>query len=255
MTDVEFIARLVSGEGDQSAQWREFLNRYSRLFLKVIWQFEHDHDAAMEKYVYVCERFAANNFDILRRFTAAYGDHPPQFTTWLAAITRNMCIDQHRRVHGRKQLPRSVQRMSEVEQLIFRLYYWKGRTMEEIRELVKARLRTHSDSEADRLIEKVLNLHEGVQPSSGLPAFVPFDEEFMRPTEPDYDTEDLHRWLEDWLHELAPQEQMILRLRFWEEMSGSEIAAAMNISREQRVYPLIRTALRRLREKAEREKK
>jgi RNA polymerase sigma factor (sigma-70 family) len=253
MTDVEFIARLVSGKGDQSAQWREFLDRYSRLLLNVIWQFEHDHDAAMEKYVHVCERFAANNFEILRRFKADYGERSPKFTTWLAAVARNICIDLHRSVHGRRQLPRSVQRMSEVEQWIFRLYYWKGHTTDEIRELVQARLRT--PAEADRLIGKVLHVHERAQPSPGTPAFVPFDEEFMQPTEPDYDTEDLHRWLEAWLHELAPQEQMILRLRFWEEMSGAEIAAAMGISPEQRVYPLIRTALRRLREKAEREKK
>jgi DNA-directed RNA polymerase specialized sigma24 family protein len=193
MTDVEFIARLVSGKGDQSAQWREFLDRYSRLLLNVIWQFEHDHDAAMEKYVHVCERFAANNFEILRRFKADYGERSPKFTTWLAAVARNICIDLHRSVHGRRQLPRSVQRMSEVEQWIFRLYYWKGHTTDEIRELVQARLRT--PAEADRLIGKVLHVHERAQPSPGTPAFVPFDEEFMQPTEPDYDTEDLHRWL------------------------------------------------------------
>jgi RNA polymerase sigma factor (sigma-70 family) len=249
------LARLLASDSARDSAWREFLHRYSNLFLKIIWKFEKDRDGAMEKYVYVCERFAANNFEILRRFKADYGERPPKFTTWLAAVARNMCIDVHRSVHGRRQLPRSVQRMSDVEQMIFRLYYWKGRTVDEIRELVKAKLRSPSDFEAESLIAGVLSSHEGVKPSTASPRFVPFDEEFMEPTEPDYDTADLHRWLENWLQELPSQERMILRLRFWEEMSGAEIAAAMSISPEQRVYPLIKAALQHLREKAEREKK
>jgi DNA-directed RNA polymerase specialized sigma subunit len=44
---------------------------------------------------------------------------------------------------------------------------------------------------------------------------------------------------------------MVVRLWFWEEMTAREIAEAMRIFPEHRVYTLLRAALARLREHAE----
>jgi DNA-directed RNA polymerase specialized sigma24 family protein len=57
-------------------------------------------------------------------------------------------------------------------------------------------------------------------------------------------------WVERWLSVLTDQERMIIRLRFWEGMKGSEIAEAMNISPEAKVYTLLQKGLAHLREQA-----
>lgn len=251
MNDENIIERLRSHGVAAESAWREFLHLYSRLFLKVIWQFEKDHDGAMEKYVYVCEQFAANNFEILRRFRAAYGPRPPKFSTWLAAVARNLCIDAHRKSHGRKQLPRMLRDMSTLDRSIFQLYYCKGCSVEEIRSTVGSSF-MQAGGDIDDAINRVIALGEGVARRTPAPSFVPFDEQqaMTAHAEHDYEMADVQQWLELWMQELSPREKMILRLRFWENMSGKEIADVMRIVPEQRVYPLIQNALRHLREKA-----
>jgi RNA polymerase sigma factor (sigma-70 family) len=252
MNDENIIERLRSHGVAAESAWREFLHLYSRLFLKVIWQFEKDHDGAMEKYVYVCEQFAANNFEILRRFKAAYGPQPPKFSTWLAAVARNLCVDAHRKSHGRKQLPRMMRGMSNLERSIFQQYYWKGCSVEEIRSTVGSFSIQQTGDDIDEVINRVIMLGDGITRRASAPSFVPFDEQqaITAQDEHDYEMADVQRWLELWMQELSAQEKMILRLRFWEGMSGKEIAGAMRIVPEQRVYPLIQNALRHLREKA-----
>lgn len=257
MPNETILERLLAGGYHTDAHWKEFLGHYSQLILKVIWQFNQDHDSAMEKYVYVCERIAANDFDILRRFKAGYGQRPPKFSTWLAAVTRNLCVDAHRKHHGRRQLPRMLRGMSATEQQIFQMYYWKGYSVEDIRRSVESGFAHHPVGDIDVLINRVITLADDLRPRMPRPSFVPFDEQQLAAaeTEPDYKTDDVCRRLEQWMQELPSQEKMILRLRFWENMSGREIAETMHIAPEQRVYPLIQNALRHLREKAREMKK
>ena len=48
LDDLALLDRLLHTESPTAA-WREFLRRYSGLILKVLWQWEHDHDAVMER--------------------------------------------------------------------------------------------------------------------------------------------------------------------------------------------------------------
>jgi DNA-directed RNA polymerase specialized sigma subunit len=49
---------------------------------------------------------------------------------------------------------------------------------------------------------------------------------------------------------LDSQDQLVIRLRFWEDMTGPEIAKAMSISPEEKVYPVLQRAIDRLRQQA-----
>ncbi len=252
MKNENVIEQLLSGGNHTGTTWKEFLRQHSLILLKIIWQFEHDYDEAMEKYVYVCRKLAENDFAILKRFRQQGGDNPPKFTTWLAAVTHNLCIDAHRATHGRRQLPRAILRLSEFDREVFRLYYWKGYSRDEIEQHLANTPGATAVAIAGslRYMEETLtgpSAHPHVQPAA-----IPFDEQdgSIGFTEMDHDLVELLGSLNTWLDELSDQERMIIRLRFWEGMTGSEIAKAMKISPEQRVYPLLQNTLSRLRERA-----
>ena len=252
MNDEAILERLLSGGTIIESAWKEFLRQYSRLFLKIIWQFEKDHDEVMEMYVYVCRKFSANDFVILRKFKRNYGTNPPKFTTWLAAVTRNLCIDAHRSTHGRRQLPRALRSMPEFDRLVFQLHYWKGYTVEEIEQTLKDRTKGSPNSVGEtleRLAEKFAGHDVTRQPQR--PTIVPFDDT-MTPSTQEDEAEEMAMWMEEQMKELSTIERMILRLRFWEDMRGAEIAAAMNILPSERVYPMLQKALQHFRAKAER---
>lgn len=250
MTDEAIVHNLLS-EGT-STDWETFLRRFSNLMLKIIWQFEKDYDEAMDKYLYVCTKLAENNFTILRRFQQRHGDSHPQFTTWLAAVTHNLCIDAHRAAHGRRQLPQAILRLSEFDREVFRLYYWRGYLPQEIEQ----HMANTPGITATAVAESLSRMHDtltgaSAHPHSG-PILVPFDEQdgAYDSTEVENDLAEMLGWLDRWLNDLSDQERMIIKLKYWEGMTGPEIAVAMHISPEQRVYPLLQKTMKRLRERA-----
>jgi len=248
--DEDILTNLLSGEVSEGP-WKMFLARFSNLILKVIWRFEKDYDEVMEKYLFVCGKLLENDFARLRKFRTGQ-DQSPLFTTWLAAVTYNLCIDAHRSRHGRKQLPRAVARLGEFDREVFRLYYWKGCPIEEIEH--RTGQGNSNRGNVRESLERVGLVLSG-EPASARPpvTFVSFDENVtIGPTEGDPDLEEMGLWLGQWISTLSNQEQMILRLRFWEDMTGSEIANAMNINPPQKIYPLLQSALEALREKASR---
>jgi len=251
MTDETILKDLLSKPQQPELAWETFLRRFSNLILKVVWHFEKDYDEAMEKYLFVCRKLAENDFARLRRFQQL-GPKSPRFTTWLAAVTNNLCIDSHRARHGRRQIPRPISRLSEFDREVFRLYYWKGYSHEEI----NGQLAKESRGQPSAVIESLSRIQESLGgkagPLSGKSTTISLDENDPRfvSDENDPDADELLTWLQTWLNRLTDQEQLIIRLRFWEDMTGPEIAQAMSLSPEQKVYTLLQKALSHLREEA-----
>ena len=78
--------------------WAEFLKRYSGLILHVARSTRGDHDSVMDRYLFVLD---ALRKDECRRLRAYSEGGRGAFTTWLVAVTRRLCIDEHRRRFGR----------------------------------------------------------------------------------------------------------------------------------------------------------
>ncbi|MEK7250054.1 MAG: hypothetical protein AAB209_06480, partial [Bacteroidota bacterium] len=163
------LERLLNSQSPAEA-WAEFLRRYSNLFFKVIWQHERNHDDAVEKYLFVCTKFAENDFAKLRKFQTDYGTRPAKLSTWLAAVTRNLCIDAHRAAHGRRRFPAALLRMTDFERNVFRLYYWEGCTDDEVINKL--------DATAEKLSEALDQIQSalGEKPAQKHPEFIPLDD-------------------------------------------------------------------------------
>ena len=98
------LSRLLEAESvsDADAAWAAFVEQYTPLILHVARSLGGDRDAAMDRYAYVLERMADDDFRRLRAFVP---DGKTRFTTWLVVVVRRLCLDQYRARYGR---PRSA---------------------------------------------------------------------------------------------------------------------------------------------------
>lgn len=255
LSEEKLLQRLLEEDQETRGAWKEFLRRYSKLFLKIIWQFETDRDEVMDRYLYVCSKLAADDLAILRTFEREYGDDPPQFASWLGTVVRNLCVDAYRAAHGRKRYPRALLELSDLDRKVFELYYWEGWALKEIEQHVANAFDVTEDDVLASLerIKSVLSASSGIPSRANRsPSFLPYDEsnpEIAGAVQKRHDP-DLTQWAEHWLDTLPSQERLVVRLRFWRGMTGREIADALQISPTYRVYYILKKALRKLRERA-----
>ncbi len=94
------IAEILQGLGSSDSQdaWREFLEGYAPLLLQVARYSEPDPDSASDCFLFLCEHLSREGFRRLRRFRVGGA---ASFSTWLRAVSRNLCLDWRRHRHGR----------------------------------------------------------------------------------------------------------------------------------------------------------
>src|SRR5436190_9445464 len=109
--------------GDPHEAWTEFLEEYSGLIFQVVRHFENDLDRASDCFQFVCEKLSAQRFRRLLQFKPR---GPASFSTWLRAVVRNSCLDWRRREFGRERPFRSISRLSDFDQEVFKYVYERG---------------------------------------------------------------------------------------------------------------------------------
>jgi RNA polymerase sigma factor (sigma-70 family) len=94
------VARLLSSvtQQDQVAAWQAFVERYSRLLLRVAFDFAPGYDDAMDRYAFILDELHRDGYRRLQRFVA---DGRGRFSTWLTVVARRLCLDHHRGRYGR----------------------------------------------------------------------------------------------------------------------------------------------------------
>jgi RNA polymerase sigma factor (sigma-70 family) len=100
----ESLQRLLSAgdQGERDRCWAAFLAEFSALILYTARSLGGERDAAMDRYTFVLDALQAEDCRRLRRFTT---EGSGKFTTWLVAVARRLCVDEHRRRYGRRQGP------------------------------------------------------------------------------------------------------------------------------------------------------
>ena len=83
---------------DEATAWQAFLGEYSRLILHVTNRTARDRDVSMDRYAFVLDSLKADQY---RRLRAYARDGRGQFSTWLVAVCRRLCVDEHRKRYGR----------------------------------------------------------------------------------------------------------------------------------------------------------
>jgi RNA polymerase sigma factor (sigma-70 family) len=200
------LAELLSASDEAAATsaWHDFLSSYGDLILRTARAVNRDHDAAMDAYTHVLERFRADDFARLRKFSGGDRDN---LSRWLIVVSRRMCLDLHRQRYGRTR-----EHTPERERLA------RKRLVDELWEKRKP-----ADLPDPRVDNPEMELRRA----------------------------QLGTALRDTLDDLAPEEQLLLALRFDNQLSARRIAEILDFPSPFHVYRRLNGLLARLRQRLE----
>jgi RNA polymerase sigma factor (sigma-70 family) len=252
--------RLLSGLAttNRGAAWQTFLRKYSSLILHIVRRHEADESRVMDIYLFVCDKLSESDFRRLRKFKS---DGSATFSTWLTTVTRNLCVDWHRSVHGRNRPSAITSRLSDLENFVFRELYEEGTTKAECLNSLPeefSHVTAHDLKAINARIHTLLTPARRWKLMNQGPAVVPLDDvSGIDTSRLDTGADDSPRaeaisaeqtaGLERAIAGLDVDERLAIRLRFQEDLSFDQIAQALGISSKYRVRALINGALSKLR--------
>lgn len=208
----ELVALLDSPAGPaREDAWQAFVRRYSRILLHAVHSHAQDYDGAMDRYAFVLEELRKGDFARLRRFA---GDGRSRLSTWLVVVAQRLCNDYRRRRYGRLRAGDGPQ----------------GR---------KARARHDLRRRLVDMAASEFNI-----------ALVP-DGSGRHNPELALRRRELENALRDAVAVLGPKDQLIVKLRFYEEMSAKEISEFMGLPSQSHARRRLRGALDEIRKSLE----
>ena len=256
-----FLASILSAVSslDRQSAWSSFLDRYSGLIYHVVLSFDRDPDRSGNCYVFVCEQLAANDFRRLRRFKLAGA---ASFSTWLCAVARNLCLDWHRKEHGRYRVFGSVAQRGAADQILFQLVFRQGLSAEEAREELSRRRMGLSFAEVDERISELRRCVSSRQLwllSSGHAVVDSVDsaEEGTRALEPADTAPDpealtvlreTHAQVSAALGSLSDSDRLLIRLRYQEGLTLQQVARLVGLKDAQTADRRLRDIIEHLRQ-------
>jgi DNA-directed RNA polymerase specialized sigma24 family protein len=257
-----WLQRLL--DDDPERGWRAFIDAHTSTLLALIERAGIvDRDEAMEIYVRICERLAANGYAALRRFDPAVGS----LSGWLAIVVRRAIADWVRTRVGRRRLFAAVRDLDRFHQRVFELFYWEGRrpseaasllsieqreavplgrvfaALERIDGVLTARHRAELVSLGVRTQAPVPLGGDDEAPGLDVPANVLDPETLL-------DTQQRDEALARVLASLPPEDAVIVSLKFVEGLSRAQIQQFLRLPQltEHRVRTIVATLRERLRE-------
>ena len=250
---------------DPHRAWDLFLDRHADSLFRHLQRLGWDYDEAMDRFTYVCEKLREHDFRRMRaiRHTGRAGE----LTPWLFVVAERLSVNWLWSVEGRDRLFRSIEALSAYEQRVFELHFRHGLTPGAIHEQLRvesqpsvtladvfdalekifARL---SPNRIWKLLSQLsrkrgtLSLDGMIRNEDGTIPFEPVDpaltpEEALIQRE---ESEQANRVL----HQLAPRDLIIVRLRYEESLGPAQIAKLLQIE-EKEVRGRLQGALRTLR--------
>ena len=255
------LTRLSAERADSA--WAEFLERFSPLIMHVVRRYETDPGRATDCFIHVCGELSNNAFRRLLRFRP---DGTARFQTWLSAVVSNLCVDWRRQQHGRYRPIQSVAQLPELDQLVYRYIYVRGMPREECLHALRARFPDLTEqrlSEINGRLFALLTPRQRWQLSTRAAEPLPLDD----PPFPDKDmaaafqleeqgpgpdelaqTDQERSMLETAMARLLPQQRLLLRLRYQQDLTLEEIARLTGLPDPFRANRQIQAALEALAE-------
>jgi RNA polymerase sigma factor (sigma-70 family) len=120
---------------DAGAAWAEFIDHFSAVILKVMYQFEYSQDRDTECFLYVCEKLSERQFRRLQSFNVT---GKAGFRNWLGTVVFNLCVDWHRAEFGRATLLPAIAALPVFDRLVYRNCYEQGMSREACFQAIKS---------------------------------------------------------------------------------------------------------------------
>lgn len=253
---------------DPRGAWDALLDGYSGLILGILARYTRDQDVRMDAYVYVLEELQAQDFRRLRHYGNSAREHPCSFETWLKLVVRNLYFDWFRHLHGRKSLPKEIQKLPVLDQRMFKLVHWEGYSAQEAFEVLRTQ---HPELPFATYIQKLARVEGLLSPINRAkirrdierargpisldgeedgPPIEARAEVKVRTPEDDALQAERRRALWKLVEALPAEDRLIVRLRFFEALTAKEIARAIGASDPMAIYRRIERICNGLRERA-----
>lgn len=248
---------------DADEAWDRFLDEHASLLLQVVHLFTHDEDQVHDCFVFVCEKLRQDDLRKIRKFTPGGA---ASFPTWLRAVTRNLCLDWLRAVHGRPRPYRSIKRLPQLEREIFRAVHMQKLTESEAFNSVRVlypSLGWSGFRDCLVRIEEALSGHQSWLLTTSSPSLLSLSSSPRDPLGHESDTEipdsghdpeedaARHEYLDALqraLESLTKKERLVLRLRFEQELTLEQIARLTRLDGAREAQAVIGNALGAMRD-------
>lgn len=255
------IEKLLAGLDDipPADLWKQFLECHAWAVMKVAQFHAPAEDLAQDCFLYICEKLAVDGFRKLKKFDPA---RAVPFDSWLTVVVSNLARDWRRQEFGRRRLPTAVRAMSELDQAVYRLKYFRqleaSVCLKSLRERFPNITRT-------QLTESLSRLHDAFSPEerwrlsfanqapehrhvSYESGFItnPFTSGTRGPDEEAVRSERA-QCLREILATFPVRQRLLLRLRFEQQLSLREAARIAGCTNLHQARRLIQKALDELR--------
>jgi len=237
------------------AAWKAFLDQYSAQVMRVVRQRQYSAQMADDCFLFVCERLSDDGFGRLQQFDSGRG---VSFRAWLNAVAANLCVEWHRSEFGRDRIPPSVERLSAFDQRVFRYRYQQDLGLQTCFELLRDEnpdLTREMLSGAFARVQNALTWRQRWsllrQRGRYLPPVAGQLSVFDVPDHgPDPERlasiEERRARLRLALEQLPPDDRLLLRLRFGQDLSLEQVARVAGLSNLHMARRRIESALARL---------
>jgi RNA polymerase sigma factor (sigma-70 family) len=239
--------------GHHQAAWDLFAERYRRLILATIRRLIRDHDDLMDVYSDVCQALNEDDLARLKRFVDRPA-HGAQFSTWLVAVVRNLCIDWLRSRDGRRR-PVIPAALSSLQQEIYAAVFIGGRSHIEAYELIAAR--SPSAMQFSGFLREVRETYRLAPSQSGEPLRralpEPLPDDLAASASNPAEAAEAARRIAGMLASLSADVRLAVELFVVERMAAADVARTVGWPNAKAVYNKVYRALEGLRSHLERD--
>lgn len=252
------LAKLRSAESENG--WQEFLLQYSGVLYQTVKTLAQDEDDVADCFVYICEQLAKDRCRRLLRFKP---DGAASFVTWLRVVARNLSCDWHRKQHGRLRPFRILQCFPPLEQEAYRCRFERHLSRAETLLHLRSTWPGVNEDDLTRIEERIEDVLNPAQRwilslraqalQSNVPVGDDVDSTMLAVADPAPSPESVvenaeqRRTLQRCVEALPKEQQLVLRLRFEDELSLDEIARLTGLGDAQRVHRRLAAILQALR--------
>jgi RNA polymerase sigma factor (sigma-70 family) len=234
------LARLGARD---AAAWSEFLTVYAPVLLQVAREAERDPDDAGDAFLFICEHLRADDGRRLRQWSPSTAG--ASFETWLRVVAWNLARDARRHRRGRFRPLAAIRRMPLLLQRLYRLRHEEGLTSDQAFAVLQPEFPGLSRTAAhlaEAEVERALGSRERFVLSVRRPVVQSFDappedvgQAGAAPADPAADPEsaairrDEFERLRRGLDQLAPEDRLLMQLRFEQNLTLSRIAVMLGL--------------------------
>lgn len=196
-------------------------------------------------------RLVEEDYAVFRKFQGQ-----SKLSTYLTTVVQRLFLDWQRSRRGRPRPSAAARRMGALALRLERLLYWDGFSFDEACRILRENHGVEVswqelEEVAGRLPPRVMERrHEGGERTEWLPGSAKRPDEAALAREREEEAGRVVAVLEEALEELEPEDRLILRMRFEDDLTVADIARGLHLEQKP-LYPRIEKLKRRLRRELE----